>query len=341
MGFGTIFFIVVAAIVLYQLRSVLGRRTGSERPPFDPYSRPTEGPAPAQGNVVTLPSRRINADETGASPLRRSTRRPCRHPGQRGPAPDQDGRSELRGRDLPRRRQDRLRDDRDGLRGRRPQAPAESPLARGLPGFDASIAERERRGERLQSSFVGINEATITGAELKDREALVTVRIVSQLISATLKADGTVADGDPETVVEVIDVWTLPATRARAIRTGAWWRPSPRTERTPEGRPMSAPPRCGPERRTSFRSARLPRHARLGPRRSPAGPFRVPARRGRPSPIRRASCRLGLRAADFRRPPAPRWRLRLSPRRARPASSSSGSSGRPRSSARARRRAAS
>ena len=38
---------------------------------------------------------------------------------------------------------------------------------------------------------------------------MITLRIVSQLISATLKADGTVADGDPETVVEVIDVWTF------------------------------------------------------------------------------------------------------------------------------------
>jgi len=31
---------LVAAIVLFlRLRSVLGRRTGSERPPFDPFTR--------------------------------------------------------------------------------------------------------------------------------------------------------------------------------------------------------------------------------------------------------------------------------------------------------------
>ena len=60
MTFGTIFFIIVAAIVLFQLRNVLGRRTGNERQPFDPYTRPdkkVEGAAP-QGNVITLPSRR-------------------------------------------------------------------------------------------------------------------------------------------------------------------------------------------------------------------------------------------------------------------------------------------
>lgn len=62
MTFGTIFFIIVAAIVLFQLRNVLGRRTGSERPPFDPYTRPEKTIEP-QGNVVTLPSRR----ETGVT----------------------------------------------------------------------------------------------------------------------------------------------------------------------------------------------------------------------------------------------------------------------------------
>ena len=34
--FGTIFFVVAAAVIFYQLRSVLGRRTGNERPPHDP-----------------------------------------------------------------------------------------------------------------------------------------------------------------------------------------------------------------------------------------------------------------------------------------------------------------
>ena len=76
-------------------------------------------------------------------------------------------------------------------------------------GFDTAITDREKRGERMQSSFVGIDDARVVSAELKGTEAYVTLRIVSQLISAVLKPDGTVADGDPETVVEVRDVWTF------------------------------------------------------------------------------------------------------------------------------------
>ncbi|RIY02765.1 calcium-binding protein [Aureimonas flava] len=210
MGFGTIFFIVVAAIVLYQLRSVLGRRTGNERPPFDPYSRPSETQAPAQGNVVTLPSRRVNPDEASVSPYEAIDK--VAVPG----TPANEGLRRIRDADP-------SFDVGTFLDGARTAyemivtafADGDRKLLQNLlspevyQGFDASIAERERRGERLQSSFVGINEATVTGAEMKEREALVTVRIVSQLISATLRADGTVAEGDPETVVEVIDVWTF------------------------------------------------------------------------------------------------------------------------------------
>ena len=34
----TIIFLVLAVVIFLRLRSVLGRRTGHERPPFDPYS---------------------------------------------------------------------------------------------------------------------------------------------------------------------------------------------------------------------------------------------------------------------------------------------------------------
>src|SRR5690606_30773932 len=76
-------------------------------------------------------------------------------------------------------------------------------------GFVAAIADRESRNEKIQSSFVGIDKAEIVNAEMKGSEAHVTLRIVSELISATRNADGEVIDGDPEKVAEVKDVWTF------------------------------------------------------------------------------------------------------------------------------------
>jgi predicted lipid-binding transport protein (Tim44 family) len=76
-------------------------------------------------------------------------------------------------------------------------------------GFVAAISDRESRSEKIQSSFVGIDKAAIVSAEMKGGEAHVTLRIVSELISATKNKAGEVIDGDPETVAEVKDVWTF------------------------------------------------------------------------------------------------------------------------------------
>jgi predicted lipid-binding transport protein (Tim44 family) len=76
-------------------------------------------------------------------------------------------------------------------------------------GFVAAIDEREARGETVRSNFVGIEKANIIQAELKGTEANVTLRIISQLISATLDKNGEVVEGDLVEVTDVNDVWTF------------------------------------------------------------------------------------------------------------------------------------
>src|ERR1700761_8799248 len=55
----TIIFLALAVFIFLRLRSVLGQRTGRERPPYDPYSSAREGlrPAPTGDKVVALPAR--------------------------------------------------------------------------------------------------------------------------------------------------------------------------------------------------------------------------------------------------------------------------------------------
>ena len=81
-------------------------------------------------------------------------------------------------------------------------------------GFVAAIAEREKRGEVVKSTFVGTEKIDITHASIRDSEEQITLRIISQLISATYDKDGALIDGDPEAVSEVDDIWTF----ARDIR---------------------------------------------------------------------------------------------------------------------------
>ena len=212
MGFGTIFFIVLAAVVLFQLRNVLGRRTGSERPPFDPYSRPdqVEGSAP-QGNVVTLPRRDVAPAETVAADPYAAVDRVV-PPGDpvnaelrqvKDADPTFSPKEFLEGAKLA---YEMIvtafaAGDRKGLKA------LLSPEV--YSGFEAAIVEREAKGEKMQSTFVGIDDAKIVSAAVKEREVVVTLRIVSQLISAVQSAGGEVVDGDLETVVEVKDVWTF------------------------------------------------------------------------------------------------------------------------------------
>src|SRR5262245_32602051 len=52
--------LAIAVVIFFRLRSVLGRRTGNERPPFDPFAtkrrNPQAGaPEEASGNVINLP----------------------------------------------------------------------------------------------------------------------------------------------------------------------------------------------------------------------------------------------------------------------------------------------
>ena len=49
----------------------------------------------------------------------------------------------------------------------------------------------------------------MTDAQLKARTAQITVRFVSKLISVTRDKAGAVVDGDPVTVVDVVDLWTF------------------------------------------------------------------------------------------------------------------------------------
>ncbi|MGA8433961.1 MAG: calcium-binding protein, partial [Methyloceanibacter sp.] len=54
----TLLFLVLAVVIFIRLRNVLGRRTGSERQPFDPYSPPDQkrpGGPKTNEPVVALP----------------------------------------------------------------------------------------------------------------------------------------------------------------------------------------------------------------------------------------------------------------------------------------------
>ena len=210
--FGTIFFLVAAVVIFYQLRNVLGRRTGNERPPFDPYTagrrRGKEAEAGPE-NVVSLPRKRsagepndqnyaaIDAFAKPGTDLNKGLR------AIRDADPSFDPKSFVDGAKMAYEMIVMAYADGD-------RKTLKNLLSREVyEGFVAAIADREAKSEKVQSSFVGIEKAEIVAAEMKGGDAHVTLRIVSELISATRDKAGEVIDGDPETVAEVKDVWTF------------------------------------------------------------------------------------------------------------------------------------
>lgn len=206
--FITLFFLVAAVLIFLQLRSVLGRRTGSEKPPFDPYTarEAMKAPAADDGKVVTLPRRDVSEEDRFAE---------IDAVAKPGTALNDGLRDLLKA--------DPSFNPREFLNGARMAyemivmafADGDRKTLKGLlskevyDGFDAAISEREGKGEVVKSTFVGIEKADITHASVKDNEEQVTVRLVSQLISATFDKDGAVIEGDQESVAEVTDIWTF------------------------------------------------------------------------------------------------------------------------------------
>ncbi|MBA1143510.1 Tim44/TimA family putative adaptor protein [Mesorhizobium neociceri] len=209
--FGTIFFLIAAVVIFFQLRNVLGRRTGSERPPFDPYtaSRTEKDATQKPENVVSLPRKRLpgeTAAETYAAIDAFAKPDTDLNKGLRT-IKDNDPSFEPKGFvDGAKMAYEMIvmayaDGDRKTLKNL---------LSREVfDGFVAAIGDREAKAEKIQSSFVGIDKADIVSAEMKGGEAHITLRIVSELISATRDKAGAVIDGDPETVAEVKDVWTF------------------------------------------------------------------------------------------------------------------------------------
>jgi predicted lipid-binding transport protein (Tim44 family) len=206
----TIIFLALAVFIFLRLRSVLGQRTGRERPP---YSAP-DGLRSRVDTVVSLPPRPAEASPRPVEVAQPSA--------DRWKDIAQSGSTIAAGLDAIV-AADQEFDAKHFITGARAAyemvvtafAGGDRRQLRNLlsrevfDGFDAAITERERRSETAETRFVSIDGSTITAAELRNRTAQITVRFVSKLVSATHDRSGAVIDGSAEKVTDVTDVWTF------------------------------------------------------------------------------------------------------------------------------------
>lgn len=202
--------LAIAVVVIFRLRSVLGTRTGNERR-YDPFSNSKDAQTEQRDdNVIPLPGHEPDqdADDSETEPI------------WAGYAEE--------GSKLAKGLQDVAAAD-DSF------APGEflegakvayemivTAFAQGdkktlkplltsevYKGFAGVIDQRAADGETLEYRFVGIDECELTGSSVARRKANVTVKFVSEMISATHDADGNIVEGDAKQIRAVTDIWTF------------------------------------------------------------------------------------------------------------------------------------
>lgn len=212
---------LVAVFLILRLRSVLGKRTGSERPPardpFSPPAPPTASPrvgeAPSAGssgndNIVPLPTAgtpRPSLATTGPGGIR-ATVLPAATAGVAAiraadPSFESMGFSAGARAAFTTIVEAFAKGDTAALR----------PLLDGptYASFESAIRGRIERKEKAETTLIGFEASDISAAELQGTYAAVTVRFVSEQINVLRDAEGQIIDGNPNEVQKVIDLWTF------------------------------------------------------------------------------------------------------------------------------------
>ena len=215
---------LVAVFLILRLRSVLGKRTGSERPPArDPFAPPAppSSPAPRVGDAPAGASGRAD----NVVPLPTATA-PAPRPSLAATGP-----GGIRATVMPTaaaaiaaiRAADPSFDPMGFCAGARAaftaivEAFAKDDVAtlrtlldnQTFSSFEAAIRARAERKEKAETTLIGFEASDIAAAELQGTHASVAVRFVSEQINVVRNADGQIADGNPNEVQKVIDLWTF------------------------------------------------------------------------------------------------------------------------------------
>ncbi len=205
--FDIVLLALIAAFLVFRLRSVLGRRDGHEGRPGGPFSPPSSsGQKQNNEKVVRLPERSERPSEAAADePLASETEGPL-----------EAGLTQIRIAD------ERFSPD-EFLSGARiafemvlsAYADGDREKLRGLlsdevyANFAQSIDERESRDEMVDITLVGFNAVELVEAYMAGRTAHVTVKFSSQQINVVRDSDGHIIEGDPSDVQDVVDFWTF------------------------------------------------------------------------------------------------------------------------------------
>ncbi|MCR6671101.1 Tim44/TimA family putative adaptor protein [Devosia ginsengisoli] len=209
----TLIVIAVAVFVLFRLRSVLGTRTGNERPPME-RRKPATAEAPEE-TVVPLRPRGTGAPDLDDERRARKTEAEIEQFAHGDEQLAAGFRSVVAA--------DPSFTPKSFLDGAKQAyemvvtayAAGDRQTLKNLldkdvfDGFQRAIAEREAAGQSVDFTFVGLPKVEISEAEYDRKNVLITVRFHAEVVSATRDKDGNLVDGNADQVETVADEWTF------------------------------------------------------------------------------------------------------------------------------------
>jgi predicted lipid-binding transport protein (Tim44 family) len=177
-------FAVIAGILVFRLRSVLGRRTGNERRRDLPFAAPPSPPTPPA--TIAPP----------AAPARATAIADAGDPGFDSGAFLTGARGAFE-----------IIVQAFAAGDRAKLQPLLSPQV--FKSFSDAVAARDQANEKQETRIVAIKSAEVAQSRVEGGTSLVTVKFVSDQILVTRNAAGAVVDGDPDRSVEHTDLWTF------------------------------------------------------------------------------------------------------------------------------------
>lgn len=76
--------------------------------------------------------------------------------------------------------------------------------------FDGALKDRDRKGETVSTEIHAVRRADITDARLiNKRDAFITIRFTADETCVIKDKDGKILSGDPDRITEMVDVWTF------------------------------------------------------------------------------------------------------------------------------------
>lgn len=202
-GFGIfdiILFAMLAAFLVYRLRSVLGKRTGHEQRRSDQISPQDDAGDAGNDNVISLPDR---ASEDEAVEI------PADSPLSAGVTqvqiadPSFEVGSFLSGAQSAFEMVINAYATGDGKTLNMLLSPEV------YENFAGAIRSRELANHTQESTLVGIDSAELLEVEMQESIAVVTAKFVTEQINATIDENDAVVDGDRNAVIKVTDIWTF------------------------------------------------------------------------------------------------------------------------------------